>query len=259
VKLTNAGNVSRGDVLASRRNLVIKRGRGGQLHAEAWPRRRGKNQTPIERAWVNDFSSSAKRSKDPDPCAAATAMPMVKGTGFYYRDILEFADHGKLISTSGREPNPVMLLAKKYQGMFRVLTPTASVYRDTTEPLTSGVLRLLTPNIQRWDNNAFWNAVTNPTRLTVQSAGLYSIGCTVGFNSVNGGNRQIFLLVNGTTQVSEFRLPIASAQSTALSITGLWPFNAGDYVEVQVFANVASVNAQLREFWILAITPETLV
>jgi len=141
----------------------------------------------------------------------------------------------------------------------KVKTPTARVFRNGVQNLTSGVVLTLTPNEKLWDNNVFWDMINNQSRLTVRSSGLYLVAAQLEFSATNGGRRAAQLILNGTDIIGDQTAHSASANLLRLTPLTLWPFNVGDYVEVGAFSSVASAAVELEAFWMLAITPEALV
>jgi len=201
-------------------------------------------QTPAQRAWVANFKQLACWSKYPDPYAFDRATQLAKNTNWYYRDVIESALSGKLIQGIGE---------------VRITTPTARVSRSTAQNLTVGVPLILTPDTQIWDNNAFWHPVTNPTRLTVRSAGLYLVGMSVVFNGVSGTRINVALRHNGSLVLSSQAVTISNSSIPVLETQTLYYFHADDYVEARALSDTAGRTAQLNQFWIVAITPETLI
>jgi len=190
---------------------------------------------------INHFTCVAYFSKIPDPLTFQAATDYSKGTGWYYRDAIAAAAVGKLI---------------RYEGVKRITTPTARVHRTTSESLTSGVAKVLTPNTMDWDNNQFWSASVNPSRLTCKSAGLYFIGGLIQFSSVSGGHRRGQLLLNGTTQLAVNRIWPGSAVASWVEVNTIYYFAQGDYITIDAYVETAGLNATLLGLYVLGVVPE---
>jgi len=218
--------------------VFYKRDKAGGLIVQNKPRPH--KPSPVENAWIQQFSCIANFTKAPWSGDFNNSTDLQDQTGWYWRDVLHSAISGKLLGDPAK----------------RVTTPTARVFRSGMEALTSGVVKVLTPNDRVWDNNFFWDESANQSRLTVRSSGVYLIGAQVEFTNISGGRRVVQLIVNGSAIVGDQSVTQANANLARLTPVTLWAFNEGDYVEAAAFANVASVQAELEAFWILAITPE---
>jgi hypothetical protein len=208
------------------------------------PPPKGPNKTQLQQAWVDNFKCIASKSKFADPRARDWAEENAKGTGWYWRDIIETALSGKLL---------------RYREELRVTTPTASIQRTTAEALVNGTLKVLTPNQMHWDNNYFWNPSSNPNRLTIRSPGVYMFGCAATFPVATTVRRGVLVRDN----TGAFRAYGVGGEGTSLGgqreCMGLWYFSAGDWIEPCGIASAAGQTVQLLSFWIMALTPETVV
>lgn len=265
-KLPHPGSIGRGDVLRARRRVHYKRGRGGILVVQKWPKRRGKKKTPLQQAWVDDFSKTARATKQPESCALQIASSMSPNTGWYYRDVLAAAAHGKLINAGGQFGPPrggsvgFLQVPKKLDGgIFRVLTPTACYYRAGA---TTAIPNAVTPvpiDTKVWDNSAFFDSA-KPTRLTMKAAGLYLVGGTLRYDQNNSSWRWAHLRVNGSTIIATTTVDGGINTPIPMNLSMIWPFSAGDYVELcGQQGHSPNVPAKAMYFYALAITPETLV
>lgn len=216
-------------------------GRGDQIIVQGNPHPHEMSRP--QSAWVFDFTCIAQWTKRPDPRAFEQASYLTDDTGWYYRDMLHSAMSGKLIGALEE----------------RITTPTARVRRTTAQALVNGTALILTPNEKAWDNNFFWNPETLSTRLTVRSKGLYLVHSNVHFSGVTANNRWSGLKVNGATEIGDMATPVSNNSPPRHQVTELWYFDEMDYIEAWAYANAAGVTAQLAAFWILAITPESVL
>jgi len=205
------------------------------------PPARGGNKPGPSEAQKLQFACIASRSKAPDPLAFQIAHDFADGQVFFWRDLIEMAFYGSIhLGDVG----------------VKITTPTVSLSRSTAESCGTAVDKLLTPNTKDWDNNSFWDAGLNPSRITFMASGLYLFGASVQFSTLSTISRMLSIRVNGGTLRWQQRDQGGQNQTGRLSTTGLWYFNAADYIQALVFCNAASQTCQLMQFWALAITPE---
>lgn len=216
----------------------------GQIVVRAKKGPKGPKKSVLQQAWVNNFKCIATWSKWADSVAREQAEQLVPNSGWYWRDVIETALQGKLI---------------RFNGGQRITTPTANVAAlEMTLPLAN-TNYVITPDTVIWDNNYFYNPVINMTRLTVRSPGLYLFGMQT-FWSVNAtARRRIQVRLNGTTSISELSAGEGTSGSGNRMTVGIYYFNQDDYIEAVVQAGVTNQKVVLNSFWIVAITPETLV
>jgi len=201
-------------------------------------------QSPAEYAWRLDFACIARYSKRPAPLEFDDAVSDTGDSGWYYRDQFHAAASGTLIRDCG-EP--------------KMTTPTARVNRSSYQALTSGVGLYLIPDTKVWDNNVFWNPLSDQSRLTVRACGLYLVHATALYTGVSGGRRELFLDVNRTAEIAGDRALAPNTNLVEQSVDTIWYFNPDDYVEARSVVNANGVTVQLRSLWILAITPEAII
>jgi len=206
--------------------------------------KRGAPRTELHKAWVEAFQLDTERAKRPDPCAMNFAQLAAPGTGWFARDIILTALNGKLFRRHGHK---------------RVTTPTTSVYRTAAEGLSSGVFKILTPNAKNWDNNVFWNPTSNPSRITVRSAGVYLFLMEIEYPAGGTFNVNQTVLLNGVTGIAHTVLEFSPSYPPILQTVGVWYLDANDYIEAQCVVSAAGKSAFLHNFTVLAITPETVI
>jgi len=146
-----------------------------------------------------------------------------------------------------------------HYGAPRVTTPTAAVKKDTSVALTANVEKYLDAATLMWDNNTFWSSTLNPSRLTIRANGLYVVGAYCGFINTGSGYRRAILRLNRTTTIGVQSIAVNATNEQFANVFTIWPFVAGDYVEVVGFTASSSVQVFLRHFFILAMTPEAVI
>lgn len=122
----------------------------------------------------------------------------------------------------------------------------ARIKRTTNLAVPSWSLVALTFTGADWDTDACWN-VSNPTRLTCKTAGVYLISGASSFEANATGPRDIGIRINGTLFVAAQRIPSLGASFTtdcALSATVKMLVN--DYAELTVFHYVNPTGTNLN-------------
>jgi len=231
------------DLRAARRMYIITSWKG-RRYIRKWPKARGQPKSDGSRAWMDQFGCLGFLTKAPDPRLYDLSKRLANGTGFLPRDVIAAAANGHMFfSATG----------------IKITTPTADVYRSTGQIFTPNTVNKLTPNSVYWDTNQFWNSVTNPTRLTCKSSGLYFIHWGVEYEA-KAGEWAYFtqLVLNGVDQAAEVGRGVAGGGGYS-SGQLLWYFEQGDYMELKSYYNPTSRNTYLRHFQIVGITPETIV
>lgn len=132
----------------------------------------------------------------------------------------------------------------------------ARVYNNANITLSNGAVTALTFNSERFDTDSFHSTSVNPSRLTIPVTGLYLCGLHEQFATNGTGVRAVAIRLNGTTNIGVVEQVPAAAASTDLSLTTLYSFTAGDYIEAIGYQNsggsldVVAVGNASPEFWI---------
>jgi len=205
--------VTRAAVMRLRRRLMFKPHRG-MVVAQKWPRKRGPNISPLQRAWVDRFSLLGCFLKNPDVGMYDAARDWAKGSGWYWRDVLTAAANGNLIEEEGE---------------VKIVTPSCYITRVTNQALSAGILTPVSFTAETWDNNVFWSPTPNPTRVTVRAAGLYLLGCNAFFAAgAADAQRAMRLRINGADLMPwNFGQDIANPP-IGISQTIPWYFHPND-------------------------------
>jgi len=213
----------------------------GRLYASGWPRRRGTPKSALQLAWVTQFSTLARVTPYVSAYERNNAVIWTADTQWYWRDVIHSAAIGKLFMD---------------EGAVRITTSTAHVSRSSTEALTNGVSKALTPNTKEWDNANWWSATSNPERLKAQTAGLYLVGANAFWDGALNTNMALWLDKNGTTEIANSTDRGGGAFVGRLSVVSIVYLLTNDYVRALALTNSAGRTIQLHDFWIVAITPE---
>jgi len=114
-------------------------------------------------------------------------------------------------------------------------TQGARARRTTDQTITTGTPTVIAFDTQDYDTDGIWEGVTNPSRLTCQTTGVYLItGGGYWAGATGGGQRSVYIYLNGATQVAGMILT-PSANGQGLNATALLSLTAGDYVQLLVY------------------------
>lgn len=136
----------------------------------------------------------------------------------------------QLLEHDGTNVYPVAAV----MGTSATFVPEARAFHNAAQSIPSGVATPLALNSETLDTNSIHDLVTNNSRLTCNTAGLYFIWGNFELAVSSGGLvRIISIRLNGTTFIDLFH--IFSPNSTyapTLSISTAYSLNVGDYVEL---------------------------
>lgn len=120
------------------------------------------------------------------------------------------------------------------------LLPACRVEHNTTQSLTSGATAPLLFNTETWDTDTMHDPVTNTSRITFTTPGIYIVGCNAEIAANATGQRQLWVTQNGSaTRLENVGVPTASGTlPTMLSLsTTIRATASTDYVEFTAFQN----------------------
>ena len=110
--------------------------------------------------------------------------------------------------------------------------PRVRVYNSADISIANGGSgTLLTFNSERFDSDTMHSTAANTGRITFTTAGTYLVGCNVAFASAAGAYRDLYCYLNGATIVAFQTVAPVSGQPTRLSLSTLYAFTAGQYIE----------------------------
>lgn len=137
--------------------------------------------------------------------------------------------------------NDSILVADSTQtaGVAWQIQPAVHVTKSGTTSMGTGAWTSIEFDTETSDTDGMHDGVTNPSRLTVPSGG--GGWYLFGFNgTVSGGNPNSWMariLLNGTTALTSGG--VWRYDAGPLSISGLYPLSAADYLEVQYYVTSA--------------------
>ena len=117
--------------------------------------------------------------------------------------------------------------------------PAVRVFHNAAQSITSGVTTALAFNSERFDqaggaSSTMHDTVTNNSRLTAQYAGIYWIWGNVDFASNSTGYRQLFIRLNGATEIADEINPAVATTVTRIIVNCPYALAVNDYVELCV-------------------------
>lgn len=119
-------------------------------------------------------------------------------------------------------------------------TPRVRVYNTAAIATSTGVIKTLTFDSERWDTDTMHSTVSNTSRLTATTAGIYIISGHVSWQNDTSGTRQLQIQLNGTTLIATDKKNPKDANSLQHSINTQYYLNAADYVEFLVLQDCGS-------------------
>ncbi len=112
--------------------------------------------------------------------------------------------------------------------------PRVRAYHSVAQTIPNNTNTILAFNGERWDTDTMHDLVTNNSRITSKTVGLYFIGACVDWAVNTTGTRQITFLVNGTTVIAKSRIGAYAVNNAQQILSTVYMLGVNDYVEVQV-------------------------
>lgn len=93
-----------------------------------------------------------------------------------------------------------------------------------------------------YDTDTMHDTVTNNSRVTFKTAGLFVISGLIPFDAATSGKREAFIRLNGSGAYLAMQSMPASSVATYMSLTATYKFAVNDYVELRAYVDGANVN-----------------
>lgn len=133
--------------------------------------------------------------------------------------------------------------------------PAARVFHNANQAIANATVTNLAFNSERYDTDAMHDTVTNNSRITIRTPGLYRFTSTITWDSALVATRVLnTILLNNSSGIGRMETNKVTGTSLTQCCTCTWPCVAGDFVEVQVFqdgggsTNVAVLSPISPEF-----------
>jgi hypothetical protein len=119
-------------------------------------------------------------------------------------------------------------------GMSKV--DACRVYNSANISIPNSTFTALTFDSELFDNNNLHSTTVNPSRITIQTAGVYVVSATVEWaaTTTSASSRYITFKVNGTTTIAYTELQTTASLPPRHSLSTIYALNLGDYIEVFV-------------------------
>jgi hypothetical protein len=135
-------------------------------------------------------------------------------------------------------------------------TQGCRVYSDAVITCATGAQKSHTFNLERYDTDTMHDNVTNNTRITIKTAGVYSVGANMFFVANSVGLRVLTIMLNDTVGISDSRYNAATAPNyTGVNCGCVYKFAANDYITCDCYQdsggnlNTVIVGNRTPEFW----------
>lgn len=134
----------------------------------------------------------------------------------------------------GRRVDPAISLGVDLHALGNV--PTVRVTHSEAQTIGNSTTTPLSFDTTRFDTNSIHDNVTNNSRLTFHTAGVYQLTGNLRWDNNTTGRRIIFIVVNDATSIvnSEIHGPPITGHVVVINITTLYSFDIGDYAELKV-------------------------
>ena len=118
---------------------------------------------------------------------------------------------------------------------FLANPPACRVYNTASQSIANGSHIMLTFDSERYDTDTMHSTVTNTSRVTMTTAGVYIVTGHAVFAANATGTRQLTLRINGTTFIAITSFPNRGVNTVEMSIAAVYKFAATNYVELGMF------------------------
>lgn len=139
---------------------------------------------------------------------------------------------------AGQVVTPAQLNANLRDAVNFIITPPMAVLRQvSTQSLaTSGQWAAITWDTEDLNRDAMHSTVTNPSRVTANTAGWYHLSTTLDFAANTAGQRAVGWRINGSgtsgPTAGKEQIQALSSFDAALNTSGDVFLNVGDYIEI---------------------------
>jgi hypothetical protein len=126
-------------------------------------------------------------------------------------------------------------------------------YHNAAQAVATATWTSLALNSELFDNDTIHDLVTNNSRLTCKTAGVYVITGTVSIAASAAGTlRGIRIFLNGVTPLDTVLLPLVVNTSLIINVSGIYNLALNDYVELQMYQDTGGA---LNALWQANVTP----
>lgn len=122
---------------------------------------------------------------------------------------------------------------------FLANKPACRVYHNTTQTATNAATTYLAFNSERWDTDTMHDTVTNNSRITFKTAGLFIVGGQIQCPGTTG-RHALIIEGNGVTQIFQHEWQVNGGSDTYMAGETIWKMAVNDYIRLGVFQSSGS-------------------
>lgn len=149
-----------------------------------------------------------------------------------YLELQYFQNSGGTLSVGGGSGGGTSLEVVMV-GSGKTVTPFSRVSSSANQSIANTTATAIAFNGEDADNDAIHDTVTNNTRLTCRTAGVYHISGSVLWATGAGNYRQLKIQKNGATElISVSQPPVGGGNGTRQVVNATVELAVGDYVEL---------------------------
>jgi hypothetical protein len=117
----------------------------------------------------------------------------------------------------------------------RLLSQCQVQYNGADQTIPNSTMAYLTFDTDDVNTNAMWEGVTNPSRITIPTTGVYIFGANARWENNANGERRVQIFRNRVTVLAQEVSGVSGAYFHTFSVSGMKDLTAGWYLEVGVF------------------------
>lgn len=171
--------------------------------------------------------------------AGAPVAPAAPNNALALAQVRINAASGTITSVTDVRPRAGVAGGKAVLGVL----PAARVFHNAAQSIANAVATAVAFNSERYDTDLIHDNVTNNSRLTCKTPGLYAIKAQIAFANAATGFRLIQIRINGTTAICDVSSPAINGDLTYIAAATDYQLIVGDYVEVVAYqTNGAAIN-----------------
>lgn len=119
---------------------------------------------------------------------------------------------------------------------FLANPPACRVYHNAAQSIPNVTGTLLAFNSERYDTDTMHDTVTNNSRITIKTAGLYVVTLNFTWPTNGTGERRASIFLNGATQIAfSSTSPAQITTDNGICLATIYKLAVNDYLTVQVY------------------------
>ena len=127
--------------------------------------------------------------------------------------------------------------------------PGCRVYNSGNLTVANATAYAIPFNSEHFDTDGLHSTSTNTSRITISTAGVYSIGGNIRCAANGTGGRDLYILLNGTTALAQvgFNGSATTANVSQIQVHSIWKLEANDYIQL-FFYQTSGGNLNIERF-----------